>query len=289
MGQPSETAGRAALARAWETQKPAESRVCYDPFAVHMLRDEGKFLILTPEGRERFIEACNPVMSGLLDYIVLRTRVIDFHLQDCATKGLRQIVLLGAGYDSRAYRFAELQGKIKIIEVDTPETQENKKAKLREHLGSLPNYVTFVPVDFKKDEWAASLIQAGLNPSLQTLLIWEGVTYYLEPKAVDQTLGFVTANTPAGSSIIFDYLRPEVVDGTTQNPLMLGVHQFSAEIGEPLKFGLKPQDVEQFLTQRGFNNVENLTVEQCMGKYLTPAHGQRSPMKEYSIVRASVA
>lgn len=290
MGRPSETANRVAFCRAWEAQRPEESRLCYDPIAEHMVRSEVKPFVLTPEGREFFLlKFAKPYILGMLDYIPLRTRTIDDYLLEHAEGELRQLVILGAGYDSRAYRFPQLQEKVKIFEVDTPGTQEDKKAKLSKHLGSLPDYVYFVGLDFEKDELAAGLAKAGFNPNLRTLVICEGVTYFLEAEAVDQTLGFITANTPAGSAVVFDYVLPEVVSGATQNPVMQDIHNFCIEIGEPYKFGLEPQDVEQFLSKRGFTDVENLTVEQCMAKYLAPAHGERNPMREYSIVKATVA
>lgn len=290
MDRPSETANRVVFCRAWESQKPEEARLCYDPFAEHMVKSEVKPFVLTQEGREFFIKKiAKPFNLGMLDYIPLRTRTIDDYLEDVAAQGLRQLVILGAGYDCRAYRFPELQGKVKMFEVDTPGTQEDKKAKLSKHLGSLPDYVSYVALDFEKDDLAAGLIKAGFSPSEKTLVACEGLTYFLEPSAVDQTLGFVTSNTPAGSSIIFDYVLPAVVDGTTSNPVMRDIHDFCIEMGEPYKFGLEPGEVEHFLIQRGFKEVGNLTVDQCMEKYLTPAHGQRNPTREYSIAWGVVA
>jgi methyltransferase (TIGR00027 family) len=290
MKQSSETAGRVAFCRAWESQKPPEARLCYDPLAEHMIRDEVKPFLLSPEGRNFFLKKiAKPYNLGIMDYIPLRTHVMDDHLLDCLPKGLRQLVILGAGYDSRAYRLDELKGKVKIFEVDNPGTQEDKKAKLTSHFGQLPNHVTYVALDFEKDDLSASLDQAGFDPSLSTLFIWEGVTYFLDAQAVDHTLGYVSANTPAGSSIVFDYVRPEVVDGSTQNPVMQSMMAYCNEIGEPYKFGLEPGEVEWFLTQRGFKDVVNLTVENCLAQYVKPAHGSRNPMTEYSIAWASVA
>ncbi|KMY68373.1 hypothetical protein AAU61_01380 [Desulfocarbo indianensis] len=290
MNKPSETANRVAFCRAWESQKPPEARLCYDPIAVHMLRDEVKPFVLTPEGREFFLrKMAKPYVLGILDYIPLRTQVIDGHLRDCLAKGLRQLVILGAGYDSRAYRLAELQENVKIIEVDAAGTQEDKKAKLTVQFGQLPTQVTFVALDLGKDDLAANLNQAGFDSSLSTLFIWEGVTYFLDAQAVDHTLDYISAHTPAGSSIVFDYVRPEVVDGSTRNPAMQSMMEFCAEIGEPYRFGLEPRQVERFLNQRGFQDVVNLTVAECLDKYLTPAHGPRKPMPEYGIAWASVA
>ena len=290
MGRPSETAERVAFCRAWESQKPAEARLCYDPFAEHMIKSEVKPFVLTPEGRDFFVKKfAKPFTLGMLDYIPLRTRAMDAYLEEVAAQGLGQLVILGAGYDCRAYRFPQLRGKVKMFEVDTPGTQEDKKAKLSRHLGSLPDYVSYVAIDFGRDDLAAGLMRAGFSPGAKTLVTCEGLTYFLDPQALDQTLGFVTSHTPAGSSIIFDYVLPEVVDGTTDNPVMRDIHDFCIEMGEPYKFGLEPGEVEHFLMQRGFKEVGNLTVDQCLEKFVTPAHGQRNPMREYNIAWGVVA
>lgn len=290
MGWPSETAHRVAFVRAWETQKPADSRVINDPIAEHLISDDGRFLVKTRLGRTTYaFHLRYDVVVEVSDYIVMRTRAIDAHLEDYAKKGMAQLLILGAGYDSRAYRFPELKGKVKLFEVDTPETQEIKKASLIKHFGALPEHVAFVSLDFEKDDLAASLAQAGFDTSLQTLVIWEGVSYYLEPEAVEKTLAFVAANTPAGSSIIFDYALPEAVHGKPRDYVLKRLRIMLSELQEPMKFGLDPQKVDGFLTELGFQDVMNLTVDECKEKFLTPAHGQRRPLGIYCIARASVA
>jgi methyltransferase (TIGR00027 family) len=290
MGRPSETAHRVALVRAWETQKPADARVLYDPISEHLISDEGKFLVTTRLGRTTYDYLRRyDVVVEVGDYIILRTRAIDEHLEECAQNGLAQLLILGAGYDSRAYRFPQLKAGVKIFEVDAPDTQEIKKARLIKYFGALPDHVAFVAVDFEKDDLAASLALAGYDPSLMTLVIWEGVSYYLEPEAVEKTLEFVAANTPAGSSMIFDYALSEVVHGKPKDYVIKRLKVFLSELKEPMKFGLDPDEVEGFLTERGFENVTTLTVEECKDKYLTPAHGERKPLGIYCIARARVA
>ena len=290
MGWPSETAHRVAFVRAWETQKPADSRVIYDPIAEHLISADGRFLVKTRLGRTTYGHLLRyDVVVEVGDYIVLRTRAIDAHLEDYAKKGMAQLLILGAGYDSRAYRFPELKAGVKLFEVDTPETQEIKKARLIEHYGSLPDHVTFVSLNFEKDDLADSLVRAGFDGSLKTLVIWEGVSYYLESEAVEKTLAFVAGHTPAGSSIIFDYALSEAVHNKPRDYVLKRLKVMLSELREPMKFGLDPQEVEGFLTERGFEDVMNLTVEQCKEKFLTPAHGERKPLGIYCIVRASVA
>lgn len=285
----SQTALRVAFARAWESQLPENERICYDPLAEHLLPDEGVYLLKTREGRERFAqEVPGPVWEGLRGYVALRTRVIDALLRDVAARGFTQLLILGAGYDSRAHRFPELHGRVKVFEVDRPETQEDKKARLAKHFGALPDYVTFVPMDFETDDLAAGLAQAGFDSAAKTLVIWEGGIQYLDTEAVAQTLDLVSSHTPAGSSLIVDYVAPEVVDGTTANPVMQVITQVARGGGEPFKFGMDHQGMAGFLEQHGFAEERNLTVRQCKEKYLLPAQRDRSFLEECSIMQAVV-
>jgi methyltransferase (TIGR00027 family) len=126
------------------------------------------------------------------------------------------LVILGAGYDTRAYRFDKLKEEVKVFEVDHPATQKVKIEKVSKALGSLPGHVVYVSVDFEKERLDKKLSESGYNKSLKTLFIWEGVTMYLTAEAVDETLAFVAGNSGKGSSIIFNYIFRSVLDGTCE-------------------------------------------------------------------------
>ena len=93
------------------------------------------------------------------------------------------------------------------------------------------------------------------------MFIWEGVSYYLEPKAVDQTLEFVTKRSKPGSSIIFDYLPLDVVNRQSALPMAAARLDYMVNMGEPVRFGIEPERLDDFLTERGFTSVKALTVE----------------------------
>src|SRR5512146_572422 len=140
--QTSLTAIGIAVARAVESERPADERICYDPFArlfvpAWMYRAFGFFI------KVGYAEWRGPGVNG---FLVARDRYIDDVLQDFLNEGLQQLVILGAGYDSRAYRF-DLEDRVKTFEVDHPATQSDKLAKLRAAFGKVPEHVTYVPVD----------------------------------------------------------------------------------------------------------------------------------------------
>jgi methyltransferase (TIGR00027 family) len=130
---------------------------------------------------------------------------MDDYLGACLRAGIEQLVILGAGLDSRAYRIEGLKGQVRVFEVDHPATQAAKLAKLTKLFGALPAHVTYVPIDFDA-ETLEKLFDFGYSRQHKTLFIWEGVVHYLTAEAVDQTLSFVSKHSGAGSSIIFDYV-----------------------------------------------------------------------------------
>jgi methyltransferase (TIGR00027 family) len=145
-------------------------------------------------------------------FLVARERYIDDYLQAALDDGLEQLVILGTGYDSRACRFERLKD-CKVFEVDHPATQQAKIVKLKKILGALPAHVVFVPIDFETQTLEQRLVECGYNEHKKTLFIWQGVTQYLTPEAVDSTLAFVASHSGQGSSIIFDYMYSSLLDG----------------------------------------------------------------------------
>jgi methyltransferase (TIGR00027 family) len=127
------------------------------------------------------------------------------------TGGAEQLVILGAGYDSRPYRFAHLLGGVQVFEVDHPATSTAKQAKVRALIGGIPANVAYVPVDFTVDNLADKLLECGYCTTRRTVFLWEGVTPYLNLEAVDTVLSFVMASAAAGSTIVFDYILRAVV------------------------------------------------------------------------------
>jgi methyltransferase (TIGR00027 family) len=280
--QASTTAQGVAFARALESGKPAGERICYDPFARQLISPI--FYVL---GRlfAGYGERKGP---GVLAFLAARCRYVDDYLQQCLDAGIGQLVILGAGLDSRAYRFNGLAERVKVFEVDHPATQQVKVAKLRKILGRLPAHVTFVPVDFNLDT-LQRLFDFGYSPRVKTLFIWEGVVYYLTADAVDQTLAFVVANSAAGSSIIFDYLFASALTAANRRGEIVRVQRASRFTGEGLTFSIDERSVEGFLRSRGYTQVVNVTGDDLRALYFSGVNQTRVIAPVYGIVHATVA
>jgi methyltransferase (TIGR00027 family) len=144
-----------------------------------------------------------------------------------------QFVILGAGFDTRPYRFPK-ETRVRFFEVDAPKTQAVKRAMLAK-AGIDSSKVTFVAADFEKEDWLARLVASGFDPTKPALFLWEGVILYLEREAVEDTLRKI-ASTAKGSVVAFDYFTTEA---TESDVLYWRYGRAAARaVGEPLKFGI---------------------------------------------------
>jgi methyltransferase (TIGR00027 family) len=181
-------------------------------------------------------------------------------MQEALANGARQIVILGAGYDSRAYRFRKSLNGAVVFEVDFPPTQEWKKLRVKDVLGDLPERVRWVAMDFNQDDLLTKLREAGYSEDLPSFFIWEGVTYYLPESGVRGTLLFVRRHSPPGSAIIFDYTD-------SRNPNLNNPSGFNARVGEPMVFGFAPGAVPEFVRSEGLAVESDLGYEQLYDRY----------------------
>jgi len=283
----SRTAEIVTAFRAAESLKPARERVCYDPMAKDFLSSR-----LSLIGRSEFIRKtalwyADRKSPGITGLVVLRTRYIDDYLTRCMEDGIDQLVIMGAGYDSRPYRFEGLKNKV-VFEVDYPATQEKKIKKVKQVCGSLPDHVVYVPIDFQRETLEERLFENRYDRNMKTLFIWEGVTTYISAEAVDNTLFFVANNSGAGSTIIFSYVFQSAVEGTCG---MEGAQKWRKALekrGEPPVFGIEGGKINEFLMSRGFCNVKDASMESLKKVYFTGRNRNRKASPWAGIVCAAV-
>jgi methyltransferase (TIGR00027 family) len=279
--QSSTTAQGIALIRALESSRPAGERICYDPYARQLINPVN-YLLVKP-----FVGYAERRGPGVVGFLVARCRYMDDYLQECIKAGLEQLVILGAGLDSRAYRFEHLLGKVKVFEVDHPATQQVKVKKLCKILGSLPGHVSFIPIDFN-EETLQKLFDYGYRQEEKTLFIWEGVVHYLKAEAVDQTLAFVRMNSGRGSSIIFDYMYTSALRVEQKRSEVARMQRSRLLTGEGLTFGIEEGQVEEFLRLRGYTRIHNLSSQDLHRAYFSGVNQSRSVAPVYAIVHAVV-
>ena len=203
--RPSRTAHFVALGRALADAGLSHVPNFHDPTARAFLSEKGKQTLAKTERaaregtRSMGLEAAR-VMANM---IALRTAAIDRAVREAVTLGATQLVILGAGYDGRAWRMPELAG-VKVFEVDHPATQTDKRARVAK-LPATKAFVSFVSIDFERDSLGAVLDRAGHNASATTCWIWEGVVMYLTRDAMRTTLADVADRSAPGSTLIVNY------------------------------------------------------------------------------------
>ena len=176
-----------------------------DPTARVFLNDKGKNSLAKTEAAARQPKRSISVEMArvMADMIALRTSAIDTAVRDAITRGATQLVILGAGYDGRAWRMPELQG-ITVFEVDHPATQGEKRARIKE-LPQATGIVSFVPINFEVESLAKVLERAGHDRSSPTCWIWEGVVMYLRRDVMLATLADIAKRSAPGSTLIVNY------------------------------------------------------------------------------------
>jgi methyltransferase (TIGR00027 family) len=254
------TAEYMALFRALESSRSAPSRLFYDPYAplfLHQWRRRFYALARFDLGR-RFVEqVLDRSAPGARAAGIARTKWID----DEATQALNtatQFVLLGAGFDTRAYRLPSAL-RVTTFELDHPETSRAKEAVLQREIGSLPKQVHFVPIDFNQQSLGDVLDRAGLDRMQPACFVWEGVTNYLTAEAVDGVLRQI-ARAATGSVLLFTYIHRDVLDRPQQ---FFGAEKLMSRLrsyGEPWTFGLYPEEIGGYLAARGLQLMKDLSV-----------------------------
>jgi methyltransferase (TIGR00027 family) len=187
-----------------------------------------------------------------MGFLAARERHIDEYLAACLAGGIQQLVILGAGFDARAYRFEEFKRGVKAFEVDHPASQQAKLEKLKKIFGQAPPHVVYVPIDFNIQSLAQRLLECGYDENRKTLFIWQGVTQYLTPSAVDDTLAFIANNSGEGSSVIFDYMYSTLLDGSIKHGEVTNMRSKRWLSGEDFSFGIADGAVTDFLEHAAF-------------------------------------
>jgi methyltransferase (TIGR00027 family) len=264
-----------ALFRAMETRRRVSERQFADTLAEEFL-----------DGRLRMVAraAGLPCLGRLLTLFidrrypgprpsgVARTRLIDEAVITAIGNGIAQLVILGAGYDSRAHRLPGVD-RLTVFEVDHPDTQAVKRRVTRRVLGGEPAHVRYVAIDFDHQSLPEVAAQAGIVAGPATYFIWEGVLSYLRPDAVDATLRWAGDIAGPGSEIAMTYVHRGLLDRTVEFPHSRAWMRSVENAGEPFVFGFHPDELGTYLTARSWHLVTDLTTTEALVRYGMNPHG----------------
>ena len=210
---------------------------------------------------------------GAYYYELARVKHIDRVLSEELDTGLEQLVVLGAGFDTRAYRFANRLQATRVFELDHPVTAALKQARVRKVFGLLPEHIAYISADLEHEDLSMALRRAGYRTIAKTLFIWSGVSFYLSAEAVHSVLGFVRACSEPGSSIVFDYHYQGFTDGTGDYYGSRQGKRRVEELGEPCIFGIEEGGVSTLLRQHGLELISDLGPAELERRYLICSDG----------------
>jgi methyltransferase (TIGR00027 family) len=253
-----------------------QGRIFADPLALRILGEDAANIARDAEKYE----------SGrrMRIFIAVRTRFAEEALAAAVERGVRQLVVLGAGLDTYAYRGA-MRDRLRIFEVDHPATQAWKRQRLTDAAIPLPECLTFAPVDFERETLTDGLAAAGFDRRQPTFFTWLGVVPYLSEEAIWSTLGYI-ASVPGGAHVVFDYSDPPA-----SLPPELRAHHDEraarvAELGEEWRTYFEPEQLHARLIGLGFTEIEDLGPPQFAARYFPHRAGAVSERGGH-ILRAS--
>lgn len=281
-------ATRVTFARAWNTHAPEGERICNDTLAHHFLSQEHRQAALTPEGRAHINTTWTPLESALIAHVAVRTRVMDEFFRNAVQEGVEQIVLLGAGYDSRAYRLMQPESKVVVFELDRPFMIETKTQAVCEFTGRLPEHVVYVGLDFTRQDILAELLRHGFSSEARTACIWEGVSFFLDQSTVERVLGFLSRCGGPGSRAAFDYVSDCVPKHNCDDDFAEIFTVYLREMGEPYRFGVRPDALDDFLSPHGLQTTTNRSVPQWRDYYAPDGSCSLKPPSFFHIAQAKI-
>jgi methyltransferase (TIGR00027 family) len=264
-GQFSRTALGAAGRRAAH-QVIDGARVFDDPLALR---------ILGPDADAAVAEArADPALRGLRFYVAMRSRFAEDAARRAIAHGIRQIVVLGAGLDTFAYRVEPIEG-LRVTEVDHPATQAEKRRRLAAAAIAAPSHVVYAACDFETESLADALAASGFDAGRPSVFLWLGVVPYLTEPAIFATLAFIGA-LAGGSEVVFDYSSMAApIAGGGRRRVHEIVRARAEAAGEPLRTFFATPALHEKLRAFGFRSIEDLDPNEIVARFF-PERAARS-------------
>jgi methyltransferase (TIGR00027 family) len=242
--------------------------ILHDPFAMKILGEDEKDVL-------QFVNA-NPLASIGRLFTTARSRIAEDALSEAVKRGIRQIVILGAGLDTFALRNPYGALDIRIYEVDHPATQAWKRQRLAEAQIALPPWLIFVPVDFERADLSNMLVGAGVQRNSPAFFAWLGVVPYLTQDAIVTTLESISSIH--NSEVVFDYMEPPEAFSEEQRQLEKKRAEQLEKIGERSVIRFEPVGIATLLRSRGFSEIEDFNFQEIVSRFghavqgLAPGH-----------------
>ncbi|HJZ71902.1 MAG TPA: class I SAM-dependent methyltransferase [Vicinamibacterales bacterium] len=231
--------------------------ILHDPFAMMILREDEKDVL-------QFATA-HPLASIGRLFTAARSRIAEDVLSGAVERGIRQVVILGAGLDTFALRSPYGARQIRIYEVDHPATQAWKCQRLAEAQLALPPWLNFVPVDFERDDLGDMLVGAGFHQHSPAFFTWLGVMPYLTLDAIDSALAYMASIEH--SEVVFDYMEPPQAFSEEMRELVTKRTEQLERTGERWTSRFEPAGIAAILRSHGFCDIEDIDFQEIASRF----------------------
>jgi methyltransferase (TIGR00027 family) len=243
-----------------------------DHLARRLLPGFIKVLIHIALLRRFFVRILAP--AGIYEYVIARTKYVDEAFKKALADRFDQILLFGAGFDTRALRFHAEAQHVQIFELDAPITQQAKIRQYRRRNLAIPTNVVFIAIDFDKQPLSRKLDMAGFKKDRRNLFILEGVLMYLDPESVQSTFQVIREFAGPGSRVVFDYVQASVLRHEHTLYGESGLAKTVSKAGEEWRFGIEPDEIASFAAKYDLAVCDHKCAQELQATYFQDEHGQ---------------
>jgi len=268
----SRTAEMTCLSRAISVFENNNNYRCADYIAPMLLPSGIKPFLHIGLVRRLFANVIAP--KGIYEYVISRTKYIDEMYERALSERFGQILIFGAGFDTRAIRIKDTNENTKVFELDVPVTQLAKIRQYQNRKISSPKNLQYIAIDFDKESLPIKLDEAGFDKHQRSLFILEGLIMYLQPKSVDETFSIIQYYASNGSRIVFDYVYASVLRREGLCYGEEGISQIVSGAGEQWHFGIEKGEIEQFLQKYSLKLVDQQDSKSLEKRYFTNKSGK---------------
>jgi methyltransferase (TIGR00027 family) len=269
----SRTAEWTCLCRAISSLEKSRFYKSDDRLAISLLPYFVMLLIRIPFAVRLFLRIF--AARGIYEYVISRTKYIDAVFRQALSDQFAQILIFGAGFDTRALRFQEKARQTRIFELDAHTTQEAKIGQYQKRRLNIPSNLVFIAIDFGKELLPDKLDMAGFHKDRKSLFILEGLLMYLEPESVHTTFQTIREYAGTGSLVVFDYIQTSVLRHEKTLYGESGIAQSVLKAGEQWRFGIEPVEIEQFVMAYGFEVSDHKCAQELEATYFQDADGRQ--------------
>jgi len=268
------TAFGAASFRLIEQYESEDVRLFNDPVIYYLTNPFLRFMLKSKVIRNYFTNLSEKIIPGIVGGQICRTKFIDDRTLE-VLYDVQQILILGAGFDTRAFRLEGIEQK-EIFEIDLPDIQKYKKKMLTKYIEEVPSNVHFIPVDFNETKTETVLKNSRFDFNKRTLVILEAVTQYINKDAVDEIFTFIS-KLPKKSYLIFTYVLRDVIE--RKMPEGIKLMDWSEKKQYPFIFGINSSEITSFLQNYNLEVIEDAGAEFYREKYLKPVNREIKILK----------